>query len=328
MRNCFLKNIFNRKTKLLFVILFLFFAKTYGQNFSATAKIDTNEMLIGKQVKLTLILTHEKNHNIPWIEIPDSLGKIEIIEKSRIDLSYSPDSSSILRKQQLVLTCFVSGYFVIPPFRFTNTSNSDTITNFAETLPLLLNVYTIPVDTTQAIKDIKAPVSVPLSWKDILPWLLGFWAMAGIILAAYFLYKKYKKKPVVTEIQKPARPAHEIALEELKKLEAEKLWQQGNFKYYYTRLTDIIRIYLWHRYDVNAMEMTTDEILNSHSIKQLNREIFLKLKFILELADLVKFAKVIPVANENEQCISNAYEFIRVTKLVEIKKSEEVEVPT
>jgi hypothetical protein len=100
-------------------------------------------------------------------------------------------------------------------------------------------------------------------------------------------------------------------------LREEKLWQKGDFKSYHTRLTDIIRLYLWHRYDVNAMEMTTDEIISNHSIKQLDQESFSKLKYMLELADFVKFAKVIPVANENEQSLSNAFDFVSATKLVE-----------
>ena len=43
---------------------------------------------------------------------------------------------------------------------------------------------------------------------------------------------------------------------------------------------------------------------------------------MLELADLVKFAKVIPVANENEQCIANAYDFAYETKYTAMQKSE------
>lgn len=306
--------------------MLLIFSNSYSQNFTATAKIDNNVILIGKQVKLTLELSHPKNQKIVWTELPDTISKIEIIEKSKIDTVLSFDSVSIINRQQLTLTCFDSGYYVIPPFRFIDVSNPDTLTNFAETQPLLLTVNTLPVDTTKAIKDIKAPVSVPITWQDILPWLIGCLLGIGLILAIYFIYKKYKKKPVIVEREKPKRPAHEIALEELKKLEEEKLWQQGNFKFYHTRLTDIIRAYLWHRYDVNAMEMTTDEILNSHSIKLLNQEVFSKLKYMLELADFVKFAKVIPIVNENEQCMANAYDFINHTKLIDIIKEETKEV--
>lgn len=319
-------NILFKKLKLCFTLFLFVFSQAFSQDFSAIAKIDTNAILIGQQVKLTLELTQSKNLKINWSEIPDTLSKIEIVQKSKIDTANNSDSTSLIRRQQLIITCFDSGYYVIPPFKFINTANTDTNSNFTETQPVLLIVNTIPVDTTIAIKDIKAPVTVPWSWQDIIPWLIGLLLIVGIVFLFYIIYKKYKKKPVLVEVKKPLRPAHEIALEELNKLEEEKLWQQGNFKFYYTRLSDIVRTYLWHRDNVNAMEMTTEEILKIHSIKQLASEQFIKLKYILESSDLVKFAKVIPIANENEQCLAYAYDFVQATKLTEMKPEEKKEV--
>ena len=320
-----------KKSFSLFPILFFFCFKIYSQSFSAVAKIDSNEILIGKQAHVTLELTHSKNQKIQWAEIPDTLGKVEIIEKSKIDTIRSSDSTSIVNRQQFTITCFDSGYYVIPPFRFTDPANADTSTNFAETQPMLFTVKTIPVDTTKAIRKIKGPVEVPFSFEDLLPYLIGFWILAAVILTIIFLIKKFNKKSVVKVFEKPKRPAHEIAIEELNKLQEEKLWQKGDFKSYHTRLTDVIRLYLWHRYDINAMEMTTDEILSTNSIKQLNEESVSKLKYMLELADFVKFAKVIPIANENEQSLSNAYHIVNATKFVaensvDIKERETKEV--
>ena len=72
----FLKNFLKCRLMLCFVFCIFSFTGLHAQNFSATAKIDTNAILIGKQVKLTLQLTHPKNQNIHWTEIPDTLGKI------------------------------------------------------------------------------------------------------------------------------------------------------------------------------------------------------------------------------------------------------------
>ncbi|MEO5571390.1 MAG: hypothetical protein ABIT08_09405 [Bacteroidia bacterium] len=311
------------KKYFLLATLFIFsFNTIYAQIFSATAKIDSNEILIGKQAHITLEVTHPKNQKIQWAVIPDTLGKVEIVDKSKIDTAFTADSSSIVNRQQLIITCFDSGYYVIPPFRFIDPSNTDSTNNFAETQPLLFTVKTIPVDTTKAIRAIKAPVEVPFSFEDLLPYLLGVLILAAIVITTILLYKKFKKKPVVKVYEKPKRPAHEIAIEELKKLQEEKLWQKGDFKSYHTRLTDIIRLYLWHRFDLNAMEMTTDEILSAHVIKQVNEESFSKMKYMLELADFVKFAKVIPIANENEQSLANAYDFVNTTKLVAEKTAE------
>lgn len=311
--------------KLFLACMTLVFSRSYAQNFSATAKIDTNAIVIGQQIKLTLQLTQAKNTVINWVAVPDTLSKIEIVNKSKIDTTLSVDSTSIIRSQQFTITCFDSGYYVVPPFRFVDNNNPDTLTNFAETLPLLLAVNTVAVDTTKAIRDIKGPVTVPWSLEDFLPWIIGVLGLIILLIAGYYFYQKYTRKPVLIEKEKPKRPAHEIALEELKKLEEEKIWQQGNFKFYHTRLTDIIRAYLWHRYDINAMEMTTDEVLESHSIKQVDSESVGKLKYMLELADLVKFAKVIPVVNENEQTLAYGYDFVTATKLIELKAENKKE---
>jgi hypothetical protein len=320
--------LFNFRFIFSFVFVFFMVENTNAQNFSATASIDTNAMLIGKQVKLTLQLTHPKNQKISWVDLPDTIGKIEIVEKSKIDTSFSKDSASVIRTQQLVLTAFDSGYYVIPPFHFVDASNPDTSKNFAETQPLLLTVNSIPVDTTKAIKDIKAPVEVPYTIMDFLPYIIGLLLLAIVVTAIIVLMKHFRKKPVIAVREKPKRPAHEIAIEELKKLQEEKLWQKGDFKSYHTNLTDIIRNYLWHRYDINAMEMTTDEILENHIINHLDQKIFSELKYMLELADFVKFAKVIPAANENEQSLSNAFDFVHATKLVEMKEPEKKEAAT
>ena len=82
-------------------------------------------------------------------------------------------------------------------------------------------------------------------------------------------------------IKIPIRPAHEIALEELNKLDAEKIWQQGNFKSYHTSLTDIIRMFIEHRWQVNAMELTTDEILQHSFASQLNNSSREQLSIVL-----------------------------------------------
>ena len=78
-----------------------------------------------------------------------------------------------------------------------------------------------------------------------------------------------------------------------------------------------------------AMESTTDEILDSFKGKKLEAIVREKLKSILQTADFVKFAKVEPIASENELCLSNAFAFVEMTKpqlvpKVAEKKDEEV----
>ena len=96
-----------------------------------------------------------------------------------------------------------------------------------------------------------------------MPWLLlGLIViiLAWLIVKLIRRLKKEKKeetKPVVSE------PAHVIAFRELSLLRDEQLWQKGETKKYYIRLTGIVRQYLENRYSVNSLEMTTSETLDA-----------------------------------------------------------------
>jgi hypothetical protein len=299
---------------LLFVFCLLVFSSP-AQDVNAGIKADSTFIKIGEQIHLELILSQPKSIDVSWTVIPDTLSKLEIISKGKIDTISATDSSFLVRRQILTVTSFDSGFYVVPPFSFNYRTKGDTALQKAETEPLLITVRSIPVDTTKAIKDIKAPVEVPLTWRDFIPYFIGAGVLAAVIWLIIYLRKKLKKKPVVVIKEKPKRPAHEIAFEELKKLESEKLWQQGNFKLYHSRLSDIVRAYIEHRYPVTAMELTTEEIMEKIVQVVSNEEAIRNLKSILILADFVKFAKAIPVAYENEQSMKDAYEFINGTRL-------------
>ena len=306
---------------LLFVVFFFFLPSAlFSQNINVTATLDTNSILIGQQTKIKLKVEYKTDQGELKIEFPkvaDTIIKqIEVVNQSKIE-KYIPDSSDMSRmmqEQTLIITSFDSGYYAIPPFRFiVNGDSSKT----AETEALLLSVNTVAVDTTQNIKDIKPPIEVPFSWKEYLPyvyWGLGGLAvLAGVILLVRYFLRKQKPKPL-PEIIIPKIPAHVTALERLEKLKEEKLWQQGKLKQYHSELSDILRQYIEHRFYIHAMEQVTDEIMYSFRSADIPDEMKMKLRQVLFLSDLVKFAKELPLPNENEQSWMNAYEFVMATK--------------
>lgn len=293
---------------------------SFAQDVSVTATLDTSEILIGQQIRLTLrteYSTNQGNVKIDFPNISDTIIKqIEVINKSPVE-RYIPDSSNLNRlgmKQTLVITSFDSGYYAIPPFRFVINGDSN---NIATTEPLLLTVHTIAVDTTQDVKDIKPPIEVPFSWKEYLPYvywgLAALTALAGIILLVIYLAKK-RKVQQAPQIITPKVPPHVIAIERLEKLREEKLWQQGKIKQYHSEISEILKQYLEHRFFIPAMEQVTEEILHSLRTIVADEEQKMKLRQTLTLADLVKFAKEHPLPQENEQSWIIAYDFINATK--------------
>lgn len=300
---------------LLFFFTIIFNQLANAQDVKAVTKLDSSRILIGDQVTMQLSLTLPKDYKFRWTDIPDTLGgKVEIVSKSGFDTVFSPDQKLKTISQKIVLTSFDSGFYSIPSFRFAYQKPNDTSTLFAETEASLLNVLTIPVDTTKNIKDIKPPISAPITFTEILPWLGGGIILIAIIfLVIYFLKRRKKKLPLIRLPQKPPTPPHIVALETLESLKSRKLWQNGQFKEYHTAITDIIRKYIEERYNIGAIEMTSDEILSSFNSALINDSSMEKLRQVLLIADLVKFAKEEPLPVSNEQNIMYAIEFVKAT---------------
>jgi hypothetical protein len=124
----------------------------------------------------------------------------------------------------------------------------------------------------------------------------------------------------------PPVPAHIVAIEALEKLHNEKLWQNNKHKLYYSGLSDILRTYLAGRFEVGAMEMTTDEIADAlRGVENIEQKSKMDLLSVLRDADLVKFAKATPAAEDNELAYSKSFFFVENTKPVEVVEESEDE---
>jgi len=172
-----------------------------------------------------------------------------------------------------------------------------------------------PVDTaSHTIYDIKAPLKVPLRFGEVSGYLLfGLLAALLIAVAVYVLLLK-RGRGLLAALRGPADPPHVAAIKQLEKLHTQKLWQSGKSKQYYTGLTDILREYLAGRYNFQAMEMTSAEIIARIRELSVEERASKRLGSLLEVADFVKFAKYEPDAVQNEDAYQDAYYFVEETK--------------
>jgi hypothetical protein len=288
----------------------------YGQVIKAEAKLDTNAMLIGDQVRLSLGFSVPKDFILKWPDIPDTiLGHLQVIARGRMDTSWSVDKKIVSIHQKLVLTSFDSGFFAIPAIRFYYKVPPDTTIRFEQAQTLFLKVNTLAVDTTKEIKPIKGPLHVPLSFREMLPWiLLGLFLLAAGYAIFYIIRKRRKAEPIFRIRPKIRLLPHELALMEFEKLRVKKLWQAGKIKEYHSELTEILRRYIEDRFQSKAMESTTIEILNDLKDRtEIEPASLSDLGQILTLADMVKFAKQQTLASENEECLSKAIDFVNST---------------
>lgn len=287
-----------------------------GQQAEVRASVDTSEILLGDPVHLRLEAITSPELSVRFPVYTDTISKgIDILEQKPVDSLVQPDHSILFRKE-FIITGFDSGYFEIPPQPVIWRSGATSDTLFTQ--PIMLVVNRMPVDTSVTIYDIKGPYRAPLTFMELLPYLLAGIALAGAAIGLWWYLRRRKRRQSLVGIYRPAEPAHIIALRELEKLEAEKLWQKNHVKQYHTRLTEILRVYIEGRFEVHAMEQTTDEIMeNLRTIPVIEPSLREQVQIILSLADLVKFAKYKPLAEENDRSMLQAYRFVQETRPVE-----------
>lgn len=324
MRYCKL-NKFMRKPFLFLFFLITLFSSTslFAQKITVNAKIDSTVIWIGSQTHLTFEVSQQPNQKVIMPLFLDTImGGLEIVEPPKSDTVKSADGH-ILVSQHFLVTSFRDSLLYIPPYPFV--LNGDTV--WSKSLSLKV-VQPFKIDTaSHKIADIKNVFNSKFDWGGFFTTILLILLILLILVGCYLLYKKYlKKKPVLNDKElKLLQPAHVVALAQLDKIKNEKLWQQGRWKEYHTELTDVIREYIERMFNINSMEMTSEEILiHLKELRMEQKATYLGLQQILKLADLVKFAKWNATPDEHELSLMNAYLFVNQTKIEEVISIEEL----
>ncbi|MDO9257576.1 MAG: hypothetical protein Q7U54_18810 [Bacteroidales bacterium] len=299
------------------LILFIS-ASTCVQAQKVVLSLDTSSIRIGERVLLRLNATLPKSASIYWPAISDTLtSKVEVASKSKIDTNATSRNEFTNYSQTILITSFDTGYHFIPPFTIHYSYAGDSSRHELLSEGVYLKVRTVEVDTTKAIRDIRGPIQAPLTFAEMAPFFAGTAVIVLIIsLIWYYLWRKRMNKPLFPVITRTQGPPWQIALQSLDSLEDKKLWQNGKIKEYYSELTDIIRHYLHEQHGIEAMEMITTEILAAYDSTGLKGDARSVLTNILMQADYVKFAKAIPLRNENELSMTYSRQFIDTTKPV------------
>jgi hypothetical protein len=281
-----------------------------SQELRVTAQADSNNIVIGDWLDVHFEIRHPAGTSVRIAGWADTLAGLEILRRDSV--RQTAGAQELLEQFKLTMTSYDSGTFVIPPLRVFMPAGTGGDSIRAESSPIAVFVHSVGADTSKEIKDIKQPVNPGISFAEILPYFIGVVVVGGIVWLALYVMKKRKKGERLIPAA-PPRPPQELALEALRALEAEHLWQRGLVKQYHSALSDIVRIYLERRTDVRAMELVTDEILSHESIASLGSEVTLALKVLLSLADLVKFAKYTPLPEEHERSMQSAIFLVEET---------------
>lgn len=276
--------------KYIFFILFFFQIILFAQPITATLSADSSHILIGNPLTLRLSITAENALQVSVPTLKDSLGKWEILQTSPV--VKGNDKGKTIFSQNIVVTAWDSGRYEIPslPILYMNGQDSQQIATNA----IAIQVLTVDVDTTQAIKPIKAPLQATYMWQEAIPYI-ALVSFIGLAVLSYFLYKKYQKGKEKRKIPLLPRPK---ALKAFSSLEKIDLVEAQNVKEYYAQISYILRAYISETKGFSAYEKVSDEIIAELSEK-LPATAIEDLVTLLSRSDLVKFAKYSPTAAEH-----------------------------
>ena len=277
---------------------------------AVSATLEPAQMAVGDRARLTIEVEHDALASVAWPE-PETLGPFEVLEQ-RVD-EPRVEGGRAVSSAELVLTAFELGELEVPAVGV-EVIDADGNRVTLGTEPSPVTVASVGLDESGDIRAIKGPLDIPLSVLTLLPWLAGVVLLAGI---GYWLWRRSRGGvPDGIAPAAPPRPAHEIAYEAFRTLEAERLPDRGEIKTFYIRASDIVRAYVEGRFGVDALEMTTGEVLDGLRGQDVDEEPLLDFRRLLERCDLVKFAKDRPAPERCREVIPLGRSLVDRTRVV------------
>lgn len=296
-----------------------------AQEGNPATRLSRDTILIGDQIEwiIPLEMAPGEKYFLEDIADPPAPG-VEIIKPLQLD-TVSNGRKSVKVEGKVILTSFDSGSYYLPPLIAMIERKSGAVDTLYMEGPTL-EVTTVPIDTaTYVIKDLKGQIKYPLKFKELLPWI-GLALLLALIVWALVRWitmsranRTFLGKPIVKD------PPHIVALRALDKIRKQKLWQNDKQKQFYTEVTDALRVYIADRYGIVALERPSREMLADLKKQDIEEALYGKMDELFTRADLVKFAKYLASAEENEEVIPDAVRFVNATYIKEIDEEKKEE---
>jgi len=276
------------------MMVLLIVAPPLGAQSSVSVAVDSARVTVGDRLTMTVTVEHPAGATVTW---PDSLdlSPFEVLE-ARSEGGTTRSSAA------LILTAFELGMLEIPSLDVVVTAAGGA-EEVVSTSPYAVEVVSVGTDESGDIRDIRGPLTVPMS-----PFRLALLILLPLLLAALLFVLARRLRSRKDDSPRPAlgplpRPAHEIALEALVALGGSGMLERGQVKEFHIEASDILRRYVEARFRVEALEMTTREVLTGLDVAGSEPRFRDGLGAFLEQCDLVKFAKVRPGADASRELL-------------------------
>ena len=288
--------------------------------------ISTTETL-----RLTVEATLDEGYNVQFPAYPENDVEDTVDENAEnvFTLQKYEDAEPVLlddgrvrRARTFFLDPFLDGPYTCPGLEVRYGLEKDPLDTWSkiDSDPLDVTVVSVlSADDTGTLEDIKGPVSVP----NPTPWgWYAFWLLVAIAALGTFYYYRFVRV-VPGPPPPPPLPPYKRALDALEAVRREKLVEQGLYKEYYIRVSDILRHFVEEQFGFPASERTTEEFLQGlqhNALLGLQEQLLLK--EFLRHCDLVKFAKSEPSSEEIQHTFDTCKQFVEDTEAARKKAAE------
>ena len=281
-------------------------------------RADKAKMTIAETVLLELEATLEPGYEVQMPKIDKVLENFGIVDWDSLGDKLD-EKGNVVSKYQYRLEPFLSGTYSIPAFTFEfHDVNSPEDKKYELTTePYDIEVASLLGEQRAELKidDIEDVVEIPRESSFLWAWALGVVALTAA--GGAWLYLRRRR---VKELVRIFKPAHELAYERLRALVKEDLVGAGKIKEFYERISDILRHYIEHRFNLRAPERTTEEFLfelaSTDVLSESDKE---SLGEFLQHCDLVKFARHEPATEQIQETFDLVKSFIEKTRSDERK---------
>tara|TARA_B000000475_G_scaffold50375_1_gene39026 strand:- start:1028 stop:2659 length:1632 start_codon:yes stop_codon:yes gene_type:complete len=283
----------------IFISCFVFLQSITINSQSVNATIESDSILIGKELSYIIDINSEKVENIIF---PDSTSFIpfELISETKVDTIKK--ESGFLFSKKYGITSFDEGDFIIPKIKI---QIGDKLFS-TESKKITVNL--VEVDTTkQGLYDIKPSFDkfssfeiLKLSIENNYPVIL--FVVFLILTSLYFRLQIFRFFNPLLNIKPSLRPI-ELLRKRLVDLEKIDIDSDSDIKLFYSELTFSLRSFFEKEVYDRALESTTSElILKLNNLSEINffsitKDSIKRIEDIFKRADLVKFAKFLPEKN-------------------------------
>lgn len=286
---------------------------------SASLTVDPMKAHLGDAMKARLTVTAGPGETVDVAPLADAWGPAQVLSGGWEPAA--PGAAS--RVWSGTIAVYQLGDVTVPPVEVPITKGGVPASVATESLSLVIE-GTLPAAKTGEkppdLMDLKPPASIPPDYGPLKSALVAFAALLAAAGTAWWLWRRYAAKlAAVGAPVDPFRrlPPHVWVYEELEKLLARRLAEEGRIGLFYDELTRIVKQYLEGRYRVDLLERTTSEVPGALQHAGAPADAGFLARALLESGDRVKFARVEAGPADCRATVEEAYRLVDMTKPAE-----------